>query len=380
MRTVQAREPAAARGILRTISWRPSSNTALTISGYGVRFFVDRGRLVIVDGFANEGQRRRLALSRGTCALQRIVVLGRTGLVTLDALQWLADLGIALLFVGVGGRLTSVYAPGGLEGSKTRLHRIQAAARTSEVGVRVAQFLIGRKLLGQCQVLEWLAAAGQQVPLAARHHYERTGRAAAQLRALHDERIQHPWHLDDIIETERAGGQIYWAALSGIPLRWTPKAARHVPEHWLTTQQRESFRTGNRNGATDPTNALLNYGYALLEAETRIACHNGGIHQGLGIIHADRDGRASFVYDLMEPARPAVDRLMFEFIRKHTFTDTECWETREGYCRLDPGLTSRVAAWLPRLKSEVAPLVREVTRELAGTRLEESHLDQFTRR
>jgi hypothetical protein len=157
----------------------------------------------------------------------------------------------------------------------------------------------------------------------------------------------------------------------GYPLCISPrrnlKAVREVPEHWLATQQRESFRTGNRYGATDPTNALLNYGYALLEAETRIACHNAGIHQGLGIIHADRDGRASFVYDLMEPIRPTVDRLVFEFIRKHTFADTECWETREGYCRLDPEFAARVTAWIPQLRSEVTPVVHEASATLNAT-------------
>src|SRR5439155_14014551 len=146
---------------------------------------------------------------------------------------------------------------------------------------------------------EWLAAPRRQIPLSARYQYKRMSHAAAQLRLLSDQRTKHSQHLDEIIETERAGGQVYWAALSGFPLRWNPKVAGQVPEHWLTTQPRESFRTGNRYGATDPTNALLNYGYALLEAETRIACHNAGIHPGLGIMHADRDGRASFVYDLM---------------------------------------------------------------------------------
>lgn len=348
----------------QAISWRSGPRTALTVSGYGLRFFVDRGRLIIEDGFANEGQRRRLVLSRGTCTLQRIVVVGRTGLVTLDALQWFADLGIAILFVGVGGQLTSVFTPGGLEGSKTRLHRVQAAAQTSEVGVRLAQLLIGRKLQGQCQVLEWLAAPGSQIPVAARHHYERVSHAAAQLRALYDERTEHPWHLDDVIETERAAGQIYWAALSGITLRWKPKAAARVPEHWLTTQPRESFRTGNRYGATDPTNALLNYGYALLEAETRIACYNAGLHPGLGVIHADRDGRASFIYDLMEAARPTVDRLVLEFIQRHTFADGECWETRDGFCRLDPALVARITPWSMRIRPTIASVARDVTRRL----------------
>jgi hypothetical protein len=149
----------------------------------------------------------------------------------------------------------------------------------------------------------------------------------------------------------------------GYPLCISPrrnlKAVREVPEHWLATQQRESFRTGNRYGATDPTNALLNYGYALLEAETRIACYTAGLHPGLGIVHTDKDGRASLVYDLMEAARPRVDRLVLEFIRRHTFTDGECWETREGHCRLDPRLTARVVSWLPRLRSNVTPVVQE---------------------
>ena len=185
------------------------------------------------------------------------------------------------------------------------------------------------------------------------------------MRTLIDKRIGRPRHLDDIIETERAGGQTYWAALSGIPLRWRPRVAERVPEHWLTTQPRESFRTGNRYGATDPTNALINYGYALLEAETRIACYNSGLHPGLGIVHADRAGRASFVYDLMEPVRPVVDRMVLQFVERHMFSNEECWETREGHCRLDPDLAARVAAWLPRIRSEVTPVVREVAAQLS---------------
>src|SRR5207247_1579571 len=130
--------------------------------------------------------------------------------------------------------------------------------------------------------------------------------------------------------------------------------------HWLTTHPRESFRTGNRHGATDPTNALLNYGYALLEAETRIACLNAGLHPGLGIFHADKDARASFVYDLMEPVRPTMDRMVFDFILSRTFMDGECWETREGFCRLDPVLLDLVAGWLLILRRAVTETVQGV--------------------
>lgn len=351
------------RLVVRPISWRSGRSTALTVSGYGIRFFVDRGRLIIEDGFANEGERRRTVLSRGTCRLQRIVIIGRTGLLTLDALQWLANLGIALLFVGIGGRLTSVFTPGGLEGSKVRLHRVQATARNSEVGVRVARLLIGKKLHGQLGNLDWMTDSGRQVPVEDRLRHQRMRTAASQLHALQT-RVTDLTDLDEIVMAERAGAEIYWSALSGIALRWKPRAVRRVPAHWLATQPRESFRTGNRYGATDPTNALLNYGYALLEAETRIACLTAGLHPGLGIFHADRDARASFVYDVMEPARPIVDRLVLQFVQTHTLSNGDCWETREGFCRLDPYLTASLARWLIALKVAAAQTVRGVSIEL----------------
>lgn len=349
----------------KAISWRSSRGAALTVYGYGVRFYVDRGRLIIEDGFANEGLRRRLVLSRGTCTLQRIVVVGRTGFVTLDGLQWLADLGIALLFVGVGGKLNSVFAPGGLEGSKVRLHRLQANARESETGVRIAQLLIGQKLLGQQQILEWLSDPGRQILVSERGRIRRTRAAAQELRGLY-EQVGRLMDLEEIIEAERSGGQVYWSSLTGIPLQWKPRDAAKVPSHWLTTQRRESFRTGNRYGATDPANALINYGYSLLEAETRIASYKAGLHPGLGIIHVDKDGRASFVYDLMEPVRPTVDRMVLEFIRSHTFTEGECWETREGFCRLDADLAALVTSWIVRLGAGIQPVIRGVTTEFKG--------------
>lgn len=349
----------------KAISWRRGRQTALTVSGYGIRFFVDRKRLIIEDGFANEGLRRRLVLSRGTCTLQRIVVVGRTGFVTLGALHFLADLGIALLFVGVGGKLNSVFAPGGLEGSKVRLHRLQANARTSQTGIRIGQLLIGRKLLGQRQVLEWLTDPGQQFLAAERDRIQRMRMAAAELSHLSNQ-VSRARELEAIMEAERSGGQAYWSVLAGVPLRWRPRDAAMVPEHWLATQRRESFRTGNRNGATDPTNALLNYGYSLLEAETRIACLNAGLHPGMGTVHVDRDGRASFVYDLMEPVRPVVDRLVLQLIQSHTFKEGDCWETQEGFCRLDPSLAAMVTPWVNEFRPAVAYLIREVSKELLG--------------
>jgi CRISPR/Cas system-associated endonuclease Cas1 len=124
----------------------------------------------------------------------------------------------------MGGKLNSVFAPGGLEGSKVRLHRLQAAARTSDTGVRIAQLLIGRKLLGQCQVLEWLTDPGQQFLAAERDRIQRMRIAATELHSLCDW-VASARGLEEIMEAERSGGQVYWSVLAGIPLQWKPRDA-----------------------------------------------------------------------------------------------------------------------------------------------------------
>jgi len=95
--------------------------------------------------------------------------------------------------------------------------------------------------------------------------------------------------------------------------------------------------------AVDPINCALNLGYAFLEAETKIACHAAGLDPALGLLHADRDARLSFIYDLMEPCRPVVDRLVLDFAAAHTFAPTDVTLLPNGVCRLHPQLARAVA-------------------------------------
>ena len=109
--------------------------------------------------------------------------------------------------------------------------------------------------------------------------------------------------------------------------------------------------------AADPVNALLNFGYALLEAETKIACHAAGLDPALGVLHADRDARLSFIFDLMEPVRPVVDRLVLELVASHTFRRGELWALRDGRYRLDQEFAARLRWWLPHLRRALEPVV-----------------------
>lgn len=62
----------------------------------------------------------------------------------------------------------------------------------------------------------------------------------------------------------------------------------------------------NRRPPTDPVNAMLSFGYAMLTKEALAAVHNVGFEPGLGFYHRNRPGRPSLALDLMEEFRPLV--------------------------------------------------------------------------
>ena len=139
-----------------------------------------------------------------------------------------------------------------------------------------------------------------------------------------------------------------------------------MPEHWQTFGQRASLITGGPRLATNPANAILNYLYALLEAETSLACHTVGLDPGLGIFHTDRRDRASLALELMEAARPAVDSYVLALLTQRTLSAREFLETREGSCRITPRFAEQLGDTCKVWRSHIAPVVEQAAHTLAG--------------
>jgi hypothetical protein len=79
---------------------------------------------------------------------------------------------------------------------------------------------------------------------------------------------------------------------------------RRVPDHWRTFGTRISPLTGSPRLAVNPPNAMLNYLYALLESETRLAEGDGVRMHGIGIHWHD-----------LSAFRPALNTLYCENFR-----------------------------------------------------------------
>jgi len=116
--------------------------------------------------------------------------------------------------------------------------------------------------------------------------------------------------------------------------------------------------------AANPVNAILNYLYAVLESEARLAAAMLGLDPGLGFIHMDAAARDSLACDLMEPVRPEVDAWVLDWITREPLKREWFFEQRDGNCRLMVSLAVRLSETAPMWARAVAPLAEWVAREL----------------
>ncbi len=130
---------------------------------------------------------------------------------------------------------------------------------------------------------------------------------------------------------------------------------------------------------------MLNYLYAVLESEARLAAAALGLDPGLGFIHVDTPARDSLACDLMEAVRPQVDGYVLDWIRQQPLKREWFFEQRDGNCRLMALFAVRLTDTLPIWRRAVGPVAEWVARTLwAGrkkvdynapppTRLTQSH-------
>jgi CRISPR-associated endonuclease Cas1 len=323
-------------------------NPAVCVAdGFGVRVAVERGRLVVADGLGTYRRERRY--SRATHGLSRIVVLSSAGTVGLDALRWCAGAGVGVVVLDpFGGELH--LTSGGVGNDDPRLRRAQALAMATPAGFEATLYLIASKLAGQASVAKGRLAS----------------RAAAEtIIRLRDE-LELTETLEELRHVEAIAANVYWNAWSEIEVPFVRKDVPRVADHWQTFEGRRSaVNVGTSRSATDPANALLNYGYRLLEAEGRLACLAVGLDPGLGILHADLKGRDSMVLDVMEAVRPVVDGYVLDLFKVRPLMKTDFAEDRRGVLRVLPPLTHRIAEAMPTWAQALAPVVEHVARILS---------------
>jgi CRISPR-associated endonuclease Cas1 len=332
-------------------------NGVLVAQGYGLRLSVERGHLIVEDGFGNES-RRRARFPRVGSGIKRVIVLGHSGTVSLEALRWLHELDIAFVQIGPDGELIASGAPSAIR--DTRLRRGQAIAMHSAAGLSLSRDLIAEKLRGQSHVLDLIEGQLENRTLV----HEMT------------ERLETAETLEALRFFESRAAAAYWNAWERIPIHFAGRDSKSIPSHWRSFGTRRSLLTSSARKASSPGNALLNYLYAILEAESTLAAIAVGCDPGMGIIHTDMSRRDSFACDLMEPVRPSVDMHVLKLLSCQTFAKSDFFEMRDGNCRLMPEVTQPLAATAPIWARAVAPWAERLAGALSQLPLALAPMDQ----
>lgn len=335
----------AAQARAATYARDASAAGVCVADGMGLALRVERGALVVEDGMGD--QRRTRRFDKATHGLSRLVVIGSSGYWTLDAMHWCRRLGVGVLVLAPDGTAAMASTP--RVGDDARLRRAQAGALGGPVGLGIARLLIGAKLAGQARVLR--ARFGDTSGA------DTMDSLAAAVEVAAD--------IEEVRQLEATGAALYWQRWAGRPEavpRFATKDRRRIPAHWTRYDGRRSVlaSVSSNRKAERPVNALLNYTYALLEAEATLACVAVGLDPGLGVLHADTKGRQSLALDLMEPVRPAVDDYVLDLVASRTFRKVEFTETPDGHVRLMAPLTHDLAESLARWSRAVAPLAERV--------------------
>jgi CRISPR-associated endonuclease Cas1 len=308
----------------------------LTLFGYGIQVRVDRGHLSVEDGIGAD--RRQIRFPRVGHGLKRLVVIGSDGLVSLSAIRWLADQKAAFVMLERDGSVLVTTGP--VRPSDARLRRAQSLAFQSGAALQIARELIDKKLAGQENVARYKLSAVQSADTIHRYRSELA-------EADTSEGIR-------LIEAKAAG--TYWATWKSLPITFPRKDDSRVPDHWRAFGTRVSALTGSPRLATNPPNAILNYLYAVLESESRLAATALGLDPGIGVLHVDTPARDSLACDLMEAVRPQVDAFLLDWIMREPLNRNWFLEQRDGNCRLMARIATKLSETAPTWGRAVAPI------------------------
>jgi CRISPR-associated endonuclease Cas1 len=335
-----------------TVSQLPQSGNSLTprhgvvtLYGHGIAVHLERGHLVLKDGIG--GERREARFARVGHGLRRLVLIGSDGFVSLAALRWLADQDVAFVMLERDGSVLATTGP--VSPTDARLRRAQSLASTNGVALEISKELIRQKLSAQEKV--------------AREKLNDS--RAAQLISEHRAAIDDVQTIETLRLWESRAAYEYWSGWRNIRITFPKRDLPRIPEHWQRFGGRVSPLTGSPRLAVNPANAILNYLYAILESEARLAASALGLDPGIGVMHVDSPARDSLACDLMESIRPQVDAYVLEWIGREPIRREWFFEQRDGNCRLMGSFAIRLAETAATWSRAVAPIAEWVARTLS---------------
>lgn len=306
--------------------------------------YIDRRDIhVKLDGnalaFYSQGERQGVVPVN---PLKRVVIVGSLSVET-SALHRLAEAGVSVVFLS-GKRLRFSGMLHGKLHNNGLLRLKQYGKCGTRFGLETARDVILRKIAGQKGMLEQSRERRPDLRLELTTALGVLSGIAAKLEAQFV-------GLDSLRGLEGGASASYFAAYVTL-----------FPDSL-------NFRNRNRRPPQDPVNALLSLCYTLLHFEMVREIEAIGLDPTLGFLHQFDYGRESLACDLVEPYRPAIDRLVWELFRERIFAARDfahdddrsgCYLKKESRKRFYPAYEEWAKAMRPAWVEEVRTLARRI--------------------
>ncbi|MCP4543511.1 MAG: CRISPR-associated endonuclease Cas1 [Chloroflexi bacterium] len=271
----------------------------LIVDDFGVHVGKHSGRLQVMrigEGTPSE----RLVQQAPLLHLESVLITGRGISLSADAVRACCTTGIPVYFVdGRGHPYAALYAAGLTGTVLTR--REQLLAYTDRRGLDLAIAFARGKITNQAGFLRYTAKYRQETDpdlyQELRGCADKVRDHLEELRHLEGDTVDQIRY--QLLSAEGRAAKKYWSGLKQI-----------IPEQY-------GWPGRKGRGAQDPINAALNYGYGILYGQIERALVLAGLDPYGGFIHADRPGKPSLVFDLIEEFRQViVDRTIVGMANK----------------------------------------------------------------
>lgn len=258
----------------------------LVIDGWGKYVGIDHGQIVVRE---RKNGSSTVVHSCVPTDLRQVVISGK-GSISTDAIELLSENGVDIVLLNWRGQVTAYVSPPQMRTVNTR--REQYRAFDTPAGALLAKEFIYAKLKNTSATLGTLAKSRKETfPESAESLKKARDDVNVMIQRLEEFDVKKQTCGDireRLMGIEGNASASYWHSILDI-----------VPSGF-------GFKERSGRYAPDPFNAMLNYGYGILEGECWRAIHYAGLDPYGGFLHVDRPGKASLVYDIMEEFRQQV--------------------------------------------------------------------------
>jgi len=326
----------------RLANLRLRNSDTIILGGYGCFIKVSNSAFVVEYQKPHEpGTDKVLRLNRGIHKIKQIVITVHGGYITLDAIEWACQQNITLYLMDYKGQVLQVLTP--KQHRNVKLAYLQQQASESSLGIDIAREMIHRKIQSQIDALKTfperesiaIVPVVRDKKVIFENGQGRLFRSSI-CQFLNDSLVELPnmKTIGTIQMYESNLAKVYWDAFMDVPITWDKKSAKIVPPHWLSISGRRSMLSQNGKNATNPFHAVLNFAYALLEAQSVQAITIAGLEPTIGFLHTRQEYMPALAWDVMECFRAVVDHMVFSLFQKTVFHKGDFRQELSGECRM----------------------------------------------